>query len=201
MLFPFRAPGVRLYRWFVHNLRLNRPAVSKPKPNKPSRGSGLAVFGMLSVVSGAAALVAIGALAAAAGGSATAGVLAATAGVGSAATGVLAAAAGVGSAAAGVLAAAAGVGSATTGVLAAVVGVGSATAGALAAAAGVGSAMAGALAVAGVQVSEIIFTPVMTTLLSEAPEIVDAFVLCPMISTSWPTCGFRSTVLLVTLKL
>jgi hypothetical protein len=68
-------------------------------------------------------------------------------------------------------------GSATTRELAAAVGVGSAMAGALAAAAGVESATAGVLAVAGGQLSEIIFTPVTTTLLSEEPELVEAFVL------------------------
>jgi hypothetical protein len=73
----------------------------------------------------------------------------------------------------------------------------------VAVAVGVGSATVGVLAAAAeavAQCSEIIFTPVMTTLLSEDPELAAAFAFCPMTSTSWPTCAFKSTVLLVIVK-
>jgi hypothetical protein len=87
-------------------------------------------------------------------------------------------------------------------VLAVAAGVLSVTVGESAVATGAGSATAGVLAVAAetvAQCSEIIFTPVTTTL-SEDPELVSAFAFCPMTSTSWPTCAFRSTVLLVIVK-
>ena len=178
-----------LYRWFVHNLLLSRPAVNKPKPSKPSSGSGLAVSGMRSVFSGAVALAVMVALGVAVGGSATAGVLAVAVGVLSVTAGAAVVAAGVGSDAAEVLAVAAGVLSVTVGESAVASGAGSATAGVLAVAAETVA-----------QCSEIIFTPVTTTLLSEDPELVSAFAFCPITSTSWPTCRFKSTVLLVTLK-
>jgi hypothetical protein len=96
----------------------------------------------------------------------------------------------------------------SAGILAVVVGVGSAAAGVPAVAvtavltAGVVLIVAaGALAVAVAQCSEIIFSPVTTTLLSEEPELVATVAFCAMTSTSWPRCGFRSTVLLVILKL
>jgi hypothetical protein len=113
------------------------------------------------------------------------------------------AAVGVVSATAGALAVATGAGSvAAAGALAVAAGAGSvAAAGALAVAAGAGSATAGALAVAVAQWSEIIFIPVTITLLSEGLAFADTFALCPTISTSCPMCGFRSTVLLVILKL
>jgi hypothetical protein len=56
------------------------------------------------------------------------------------------------------------------------------------------------LAVAVVQRSEIIFTPVAITLLSEGLAFADTFAFCPMISTSCPTCDFKSIVLLVILN-
>jgi hypothetical protein len=84
-------------------------------------------------------------------------------------------------------------------VLAVAAGVLSVTVGESAVATGAGSATAGVLAVAAETVAEIIFTPVTTTL-SEDPELVSAFAFCPMTSTSWPTCAFRSTVLLVIVK-
>jgi hypothetical protein len=143
---------------------------------------------MCSTLSGALALAIMGALAVVA------------VGVGSATWGVLAVAVGVVSATAGVLAVATGVVSAAAGVLAVAVGVVSATAGVLAVAVGVVSATPGVLAVAVAQRSEIIFTPVTTTLLSEEPELVATFVFCPMTSTSCPRCGFRSTALVVILK-
>jgi hypothetical protein len=97
----------------------------------------------------------------------------------------------------------------SAGILAVVVGVGSACAGVPAVAvtavsftAGVVLIVAaGALAVAVAQCSEIIFSPVTTTMLSEEPELVATVAFCAMTSTSWPRCGFRSTVLLVILKL
>jgi hypothetical protein len=110
---------------------------------------------------------------------------------------------------AGILAVVVGVGSADAGVAAVVVGVGSGDAGVPAVAvtavsftAGVVLIVAaGALAVAVAQCSEIIFSPVTTTLLSEEPELVATVAFFAMTSTSWPRCGFRSTVLLVILKL
>jgi hypothetical protein len=96
----------------------------------------------------------------------------------------------------------------SAGILAVVVGVGSAAAGvpavAVTAVLTTGVVLivaAGALAVAVAQCSEIIFSPVTTTLLSEEPELVATVAFCAMTSTSWPRCGFRSTVLLVILKL
>lgn len=64
--------------------------------------------------------------------------------------------------------------------------------------AGIVSTTAGTLAVAVAQCSEIMLTPLTTTLLLEAPELV-AVVFCPVTAMSWPTCGLRSTALLVTL--
>jgi hypothetical protein len=89
----------------------------------------------------------------------------------------------------------------SAGILAVVVGVGSADAGVAAVVVGVGSGDAGVPAVAVAQCSEIIFSPVTTTLLSEEPELVATVAFCAMTSTSWPRCGFRSIVLLVILKL
>src|SRR5450631_243029 len=120
-----------VYCWFFRDLLVSRPVASRPRLSNPSSGSGVAVSGRCSLLSGALALAVIGALAVSV---------------------------------------------------------------------GVRSAIAGALAIALAQCSEIIFSPVTTTLLSEEPEPVAAFVFCPMTSTSWPTCGFRSTALLVILK-
>src|SRR5579863_6771013 len=117
--FHFVHPASNVRCQFVRDLRLSRPVASKPRPTKPSSGSGVAVSGRRSSLLGALALAVIGALAVAAGvGTAATGVLAVVAGVGSAATGVLAVAVGVGSTTAGVLAVAVGAGSATAGVLA-----------------------------------------------------------------------------------
>src|SRR5579863_8457248 len=139
--FHFVHPASNVRCQFVRDLRLSRPVASKPRPTKPSSGSGVAVSGRRSSLLGALALAVIGALAVAAGvGSAATGVLAVAAGVGSTTAGELAVVAGEGSATAGVLGVAAGVGSAATGVLAVAVGVGSTTAGVLAVAVGAGSA-------------------------------------------------------------
>jgi len=162
-----------VYCWFFRDLLVSRPVASRPRLSNPSSGSGVAVSGRCSVLSGALALAVIGALAV-------------SVEVRSAMAGALVVAVGVVSTAAGALVIA-------VGVLAVVVGV-------VSAAPGVVVVAVGALAIALAQCSEIIFSPVTTTLLSEEPEPVAAFVFCPMTSTSWPTCGFRSTALLVILK-
>jgi hypothetical protein len=135
------------------------------------------------VLSGALALAAMGALAV------SAGILAVVVGVGSAAAGVPAVAVTAVSFTAGVVLIVA------AGALAVAVTAVSFTAGVVLIVA------VGALAVAVAQCSEIIFSPVTTTLLSEEPELVATVAFCAMTSTSWPRCGFRSTVLLVILKL
>jgi hypothetical protein len=89
-------------------------------------------------------------------------------------------------------------GATTAGLLAVATGAGSASTGALAVAVGVVSATVGVLAVGVAQWSEIIFTPVTAMLLSEGLELA-AVVVCPVTAMSWPTCRFRSTVLLVIL--
>ena len=58
---------------------------------------------------------------------------------------------------------------------------------------GVWAVARGAAPFAGAQCSEIIFTAVTAKLLGE-PELA-AVVPCPETSMSWPTCGFRSTIL------
>jgi hypothetical protein len=55
--------------------------------------------------------------------------------------------------------------------------------------------VAAGAAAAAVQTSEIMFSSVTATLFSAAPAF------CPMSFTSWPTCGLRSAVLLVILKI
>src|SRR5450631_2652573 len=155
-----------VYCWFFRDLLVSRPVASRPRLSNPSSGSGVAVSGRCSVLSGALALALIGALAV-------------SVEVRSAMAGALVVAVGVVSTAAGALVVAVGVVSIAAGVLVVAV---------------------GALAIALAQCWEIIFSPVTTTLLSEEPEPVAAFVFCPMTSTSWPTCGFRSTALLVILK-
>ena len=112
-------------------------------------------------------------------------------GAGSTTTGGVAAAAGAGSGFAGTLAVTAGVVSTTAGEVVVVLVAVSAAAGAL--------AVGIELAVADAQWSEIIFTAVTATLLSVTPELV-AVVFAPVTAMSWPTCGFRSTVLLEILK-
>lgn len=124
----------------------------------------------------------------------SAGVLTVATDVGSATGGVLTVAVGVGVTTAGVPTVATGVGSATAGVLIVAVVVESATVGVLTVAV-VGS-VTGALAVAAVQRSEIMLSPVTATLMSVEPAVT----FCPVTSTSWPRCGFRSTVLFVILK-
>jgi len=127
------------------------------------------------------------------------GALAVAAGFGSATGGALTVAVGVVSATGGVLTVAVCVASATTGVVAVAVGVASATTGVLAVAAGVASGTGVVVAAAVAQCSEIMLTPVTATLLSGDP-VVGAFAFCPVSSTLWPTCAFKSTVLVVILK-
>jgi hypothetical protein len=102
------------------------------------------------------------------GAGATAGAAAATGGVLTLSEGVLTAAAG-----------AAAIGAAAAG-------------GVLTFSEGVPTAAAGAAAAA-VQCSEIMFSSVTATLLSE-------LAFCPVSFTSWPTCGLRSALLVVILK-
>jgi hypothetical protein len=132
-------------------------------------------LGSCSLFSDALAVALVAALAVCAGigsaavfGLATAGLLAVATGAGSATAGVLAVATGVVSAMARLLPAATGVESTATGVLAVAVVVPDAGA---------------VLAVGVAQWSEIIFTPVTATLLSEGPELV-AIVFCPATAMS-----------------
>jgi hypothetical protein len=81
----------------------------------------------------------------------------------------------------------------TAGVLAVAVGAAAAATGAAAAATGAAAAAA--------QCSEIMFSSVTAKLLSAAPELTVPLALCPMSFTSWPTCGLRSTLLVVILKI
>jgi hypothetical protein len=193
--FHSRAPPLgyqvsSFHDWFVRDFLVSSPRPTRPRPSNPISGSEVAVFGSLLLLSGAPALAVIGALAVSAGvGSDAGGVLAFAVTVVSATGGVLAFAVTVVSAAGGVLAFAVTVVSATGGVLAVAVTVVAAAVGAL-----------GVLAVAGAQWSEIIFTAVTATPLFEEPELAATFAFCPMSSTSWPKCGFRSTVLLVILN-
>jgi hypothetical protein len=93
-----------------------------------------------------------------------------------------------------------------TGAVAATAGVPAITAGGVVPAAGVLTVPAGVLtlavgaAAAAAQCSEIIFSPVTAKLLSAAAELAP-LAFCPVRLTSWPTCGLRSTLLVVILKM
>jgi hypothetical protein len=63
-----------------------------------------------------------------------------------------------------------------------------------------GVRVAAGAAVAATQCSEIMFSSVTAMLLSTAVELTP-LALCPMRVTSWPRCGFRSTLLVVSLKM
>jgi hypothetical protein len=56
-------------------------------------------------------------------------------------------------------------------------------------------------AAAAAQCSEIRLSEVTAKPLSTAPDVAVALAFCPTSVTSWPTCGLRSTVLVVILKL
>ena len=64
-----------------------------------------------------------------------------------------------------------------------------------------GTAATGAAAAAAAQCSEIMLSSVTAKLLSAAPELTAPLALCPVSFTSWPTCGLRSTLLVVILKI
>ena len=51
------------------------------------------------------------------------------------------------------------------------------------------------------QWSEIMFREVTAKLLSAAPDVAVPLAFCPVRVTSWPRCGFRSTLVVVILKL
>ena len=84
---------------------------------------------------------------------------------------------------------------------------GAVAAGAAATAGGVLAVSAGALilaagaAAAAVQCSEIMFREVTAKPLSAAPDVAVPLAFCPVRVTSWPRCGFRSTLVVVILKL
>ena len=102
----------------------------------------------------------------------------------------------------------------STGVLTVAAGAAAAASGALAVAAGAaagvvasgvltvaeGAAAAGVLPTAA-HCSEIMFSSVTAKLLSAVPELTAPFALCPASLTSWPSCGLRSTLLVVILKI
>ena len=119
-------------------------------------------------------------------------------------TGVLTVAAGAAAVASGVLTVAAGATAAASGALAVAAGAG-AEAGAGVVASGVltvaeGAAAAGVLPTAA-HCSEIIFSSVTAKPLSAVPELSAPFALRPASLTSWPSCGLRSTLLVVILKI
>jgi hypothetical protein len=63
-----------------------------------------------------------------------------------------------------------------------------------------GATAAAVVAAAAAQCSEIMLTSVTARLLLLVPELTAPIVFCPMSFTSWPTCGLRSTLLVVILK-
>jgi hypothetical protein len=85
----------------------------------------------------------------------------------------------------------------SAGVLIVAVGAAAAAADVMAVSAGVLTVAAGAAAAAA-QWSEIMFSSVTATLFSAAAELAP-LALFPMSVTSWPTCGLRSTLLVVIL--
>jgi hypothetical protein len=157
--------------------------------------AGTATFGVttssaVEVVLGATVAAAAGALEiSAAGGTVAAGAAAATVGVTARSGGVATVAAGTAEAAAGALVVSVGAGIVAAGTAAA-------TGGGIAVSVGVLIEPAGA-AVAAAQCSEIIFSEVTAKLPLAAPAVA----FCPMRVTSWPRCGLRSTLLVVSLKL
>jgi len=141
--------------------------------------------GVLTVSAGGVA-AAVGVTTVSAGGVAAAGVTAVSAGVVTVAVGAAVAAAGVMVVSVTVLVVAAGAVAAAGGVLAVCE--------------GVLTVAVGAAAAAAAQCSEIMFSSVTAMLLSAAAELAP-LALCPIRVTSWPTCGLRSTLLVVILKM
>jgi len=96
---------------------------------------------------------------------------------------------------------------AAAGALVVSAGVGIVAAGTAAASGGGMAVSAGALiepagaAAAAAQCSEIMFSEVAAKALSAAPDVAVPLAFCPMRVTSWPRCGFRSTLVVVILKL
>jgi len=64
-----------------------------------------------------------------------------------------------------------------------------------------GMLMEAGAAAAAAQWSEIMLSEVTAKPLSTAADVAIALAFCPTSVTSWPTCGLRSTVLVVILKL
>jgi hypothetical protein len=124
------------------------------------------------------------------------GAVAATAGVTAVSAGVVTVAAGAVAGTAGVTADSADGAAGAAGAMAVSAGVETVAAGVTAFSEGVLAVAMGAAAAAA-QCSEIMFNSVTARLLSVAAELA----LCPMRVTSWPRCGLRSTLLLVTLKM